>query len=323
MTAQPDISAYAISAILEKTDILIREMPGATVIGDPEGVHRTRVASRRLEMAVRLFGGRTGMANGREYLKLIRSTVKVLGAARDLDVHIMWLDGFSASCLPRERPGVKRLALRLSQRREKLQEGIDRSMADFTECSAFRNAVQYLRSARIDIETAGDTRPDSLNDVEYAARVMSMQIDYIVQLSASLKSPDAHDSHHKMRIEMKRLRYAMEMTNGLFGGALDAYISLARKVQDMLGELHDAHVWVENIPGLCAKEKRRTARYFGTPSSFGRLAPGYEAIALDRAKFRHEQQEKVAAFWSETEAAGKWTGLKDLLIEEYRNEGRA
>jgi CHAD domain-containing protein len=319
MTFRPEASAFAACAILDRAGAFMREIPAAVASDDPEGVHRARVASRRLEMALRLLGERAGLPVAADCLKLVRSAARVLGEVRDLDVQIAWLEDFAVSRPAREKPGVGRLALRLSQRRAKLRDGVRRSLSGLPGRAAWRNTVQSLRGVLFDTEMSGDAgRPD---DGTYIARAMSVRIDGIIQAAASLASPGAHSAHHKLRIEIKRLRYAMEIANGLFGGSMDPYIALAKKAQDLLGDLHDANVWVEEIPRLMSRERSRAERYFGAARPFARLAPGYAAVAADRAAARDEWYEKAVYFWNETANAGRWNGLRMTLLDAVRGNG--
>jgi CHAD domain-containing protein len=291
----------------------MREIPG---VGDPEGLHRARVASRRLELALRLLGDRAGLRDAAACLKMVRSAARVLGEARDLDVQIAWLEDFAVSRPAREKPGVARLALRLSQRRGKLSDGVRRSLSGLPGSAAWRSAVQSLRGVLFDAEMSGDA--GRADDGTHIARDMSARADGIAQAAASLASPGEHSAHHKLRIEIKRLRYAMEISNGLFGGAMDPYIALARKAQDLLGDLHDAHVWVSDIPRLMSRERRRAERYFGAARPFARLEPGYAVVAADRAAARGDLYEKTVCFWNETTSAGSWHGLRRALLDAVR-----
>ncbi|MDR1472574.1 MAG: CHAD domain-containing protein [Synergistaceae bacterium] len=317
MICRPDASAFAVGAVLDRADGLMREIPGASS-DDPEGLHRARVASRRLELALRLLGVRAGLPDDAGLLKSIRSVARALGAVRDLDVQTMWLGNFAGACSPREKPGVRRLALRLSQRREKLQGGAAKTLSGFSRCGAFRDALQSLRGAKCDMEIQGAGR--RADDGWHIARAMIMRIDLIVRLASSLGVPEAHEAHHKLRIETKRLRYAMEIASGLFGDVMAPHIATARRIQDLLGDLHDAHVWVESVPGLSARELRRTTRYFGTTRPFTRLEPGYAAVARDRLAFRRERYEKAKIFWLDLSSAGCWAELREMLLDAARED---
>ena len=56
---------------------------------------------------------------------------------------------------------------------------------------------------------------------------------------------------HDMRIAAKRLRYVLELTDGLFGPYAETAAKRCKALQDLLGELHDCDV---TLPRLVALE---------------------------------------------------------------------
>lgn len=318
MTAEAEagrVSLYAVNAILARVDPMLKEIAGV-VTADAESLHRMRVASRRLRMALRLLGRYAGLSNERAFFKLARAVTRTLGEARDIDVRISWLDEFASSCAPGELQGVRRVSLRLRQRREALQPKIVLTVARLAEETAFTSARQRLCEERLKAEMFG--RADPLRDLAHATRVICLQLDALTNLSVSLASPEAVAAQHQMRIETKHLRYAMEILSGLYRSEFEEYIALARKLQTMLGDLHDADVWIEAMPVFIEGEARRTLRYYGSERPFARLRGGCEAIARDRAGFRASLYEKTRLFWDETREKGRWGELRESVIREYR-----
>lgn len=310
------VSLYAINAVLERVDPMLREIPGVIASDDAEHLHRMRVASRRLRMALRLLGSHAGLPNAKAFFKLARAVTRALGEARDLDVQIGWLGEFEASCAPRELPGVRRAALRLNQRRGALQPKIVRVVSNLAESLLFTDTVRRLREERLNAEMSG--QPDPLRDLGHATRVICLQLDAAILQAAALSSPEAVAGHHQFRIEIKRLRYAMEILGGLYGGALDEYAALTKKLQTTLGELHDADVWIETMPPFIERERKRTTRYYGSARPLARLLGGFEAIAADRREYRELQYGRAKKLWDETLAEGRWGTLRDLILSGYR-----
>jgi CHAD domain-containing protein len=312
-------SGYAINAILDRIDLMVREIPGVISSEDPECLHRMRVATRRLRSALSLLGDEAGLAGSRDFFKLVRSVTRRLGEARDLDVQVIWLREFEKVCEQNELHGVQRLILRLSQAREKKQPGIVRLLSGLSWGSVLSETRRRLQNARFAIEMRGGLAAGG--DVERATRVIGLQIESVSQHSASLSSPDACDAQHRMRIEAKRLRYAMEIYRGLYAeaDALGHYIDAMKKLQGLLGDLHDADVWLAITPDLMERERNLTARYFGTPKPFIRLADGYSAVIRDRAAFRASQYKAAAEYWDRTAKENTWGDLRALLLSLYRD----
>ncbi len=310
------VSAFAPTAVLERIDPLVREIPGVIEGRDPEYLHRMRVASRRLRMALRILRDDAALSGIGSFFKLARSVTRALGAARDLDVQIGWLDEFAARCSVKERYGVRRLALRLRHKREKLQPDVIRAIQGIPESPVFQSTVKELRKIRLEAEMRGMLT--SPGDLERATREIVLQAESVVQHSSSLLSHDLVEAQHNMRIEVKHLRYIMEIFRDLFDEELEDYIATAKRLQGLLGDLHDADVWVEQTPEFAAKERKRTIRYYGTHSQFSRLQPGYAAIIEDRARFRTEQYHVIKEYWDGTIIDDRWLSLRRFLVDSFR-----
>ena len=312
------ISAFAPTAVLERIDPLLREIPGVIAGSDPEYLHRMRVASRRLRMALRILKDDAGLSDAGGFFRLVRSVTRTLGEARDLDVQIGWLEEFAARCGAKERGGVKRIALRLGRRREKVQPRIIRAIEKIPDSPVFLETVKELRRVRLEAEMSGLVT--SPGDYEHATREIVLQTENVIQHSSSLLSPDSVEAQHNMRIEVKHLRYIMEIFKDLYGEGLDDYISVAKKLQGLLGDLHDADVWVAVTPDFAARERERTISYYGSAAQFARLSPGYSAIIADRAEFRQEQYKVIVKYWNETLDDDVWQKLRAFLVDEYREK---
>ena len=313
-------SAYAIGGILDRMDAMAREIPGVMSSEDPECLHRMRVASRRLRAALGLLSEEAGLIDARGLFKLVRSVTKRLGLARDLDVQIAWLNEFVNSCAENERPGVLRLTLRLVQSRAKKQPAINRMLTGLSDSRVMSDARTRLEGARVEIAMRGDDA--GCGDVERATKVIGLQIESVTRHAAALSYPEASDAHHRLRIEVKRLRYAIEIYRGLYADAegLDGCVATTKKLQDALGELHDADVWIAMIPELMEREKKRAARYYGTARPFARLAAGYRAIASDRLAHRASLYDAAADLWRSSVERDAWGALRALLYGSYRDK---
>ncbi|MDR1966408.1 MAG: CHAD domain-containing protein [Synergistaceae bacterium] len=303
--------------MLDRANALERAISGMISSDDPERLHAARVASRRLAAAIDLFAGLTGASDAVGFSKLVKSVTKMLGNARDLDVRIEWIHGFAGMCAAKERPGARRIELRLAQKRARVRPLVARGASGFAEKSAFKATLAELMEKRIDIESGTCAQEGGAR--ERAARAMIYQIDHVARLSGSLSSARARDEHHRLRIGIKRLRYFMEMANGLSADPLDAHIEFAKKIQGALGELHDANVWIESTPKMKAREIERTERYFGTHRPFSRLAPGFDAVIRDREAFWSDQYAKTRALWDKADEEGKLRGLRELFLDACRN----
>src|SRR5512146_441797 len=114
---------FGAGVLLKHRDALAKEIEDVREgSADTDPVHDARVASRRLRATIPLFEGCLPSKKVKKWLKRIKEVTRALGDARDTDVQLEWLEKYARK-LPEKQyePGVNRLILRLSQKREKLQ----------------------------------------------------------------------------------------------------------------------------------------------------------------------------------------------------------
>jgi CHAD domain-containing protein len=85
-----------------------------------------------------------------------------------------------------------------------------------------------------------------------ARPALQSRLDEAVALAALCTGPDESLAMHNLRIALKRLRYTLEVFASSVEGA-EALLSTLKRLQDLLGELHDADVLIPLLaPDLAA-----------------------------------------------------------------------
>lgn len=302
----PDYEALGVQALSARLAALLAEGPGLRRRADPEHLHRMRVASRRLRAAARLFAPCWPRAWRPRWRRELRRLTRALGAARDLDVQLIWLSARLAG-LPGdspERPGLARLRLRLEQARERGQRRVVRALTRFETRTAPALAAFLARRHGF------GPVPAPTADARAAARAaLAPLLAELLAHAPHLTDPAAAAEHHALRIAAKRLRYALEIFAPLDPEPLGAALRAARRLQSKLGDLHDCDVWIAFVPGFLEEERRRTLAYFGEPAPFAALRPGLLALAEDRARRRPVLHAECVALWNELDAQGVWGRL--------------
>ena len=82
---------------------------------------------------------------------------------------------------------------------------------------------------------------------ENALRIVATRLDELRSFSAAVQDPDAVEELHDMRIAAKRLRYVLEMTAPAFGPPAERAAKAAKRLQDVLGEVHDCDEFVPRV----------------------------------------------------------------------------
>jgi len=243
------------------------------------GVHQLRVGLRRMQMALLSFASGVEPAALKTLSKRGRALAKLLGPARDLDV-------FAEELLP----------------------PIARKFGEDESFVALQLAVTRARRKAWSTAQGAILGPDFaalLNEVAAAAETLPPPATNIVALSERVleelyrkvrkrarRSGLAYDVHmHKLRIALKKLRYAAEFFAPLYARKRSAkYLKELKRLLDDLGEANDAHgvgALLEPLgdgPQLCfakgvvagwyaAREKRLTRRAAEGWRAFKQLRP--------------------------------------------------
>lgn len=125
-----------------------------------------------------------------------------------------------------------------------------------------------------------------------------------------------------MRISAKKLRYTMEICRPAYDGALGAFIDAAKRMQSLLGDIHDCDVWMAEIDAFMEQERLATLQYFGHDRSFHRLKPGLVLLHEDRKAHREQTFEEMLKYWTGLEAKGLWESLDPVLQARMGASGK-
>ncbi len=229
----------------------------SAIEADLEFVHQARVAVRRLRSALRTFAP---VAKGRRIDALddrLGEIGRLFGAARDWDVFVTTtrerLDDEVATDAE-GRAALVDLEADATMRRidahRSLMAGLDAGLFGETAIAIDRLAAR-LRSVAADDATTLATR---------APRWLSKQSDRIVERSRRIAVLD-HGQRHGLRVEVKRLRYALDLLEGLYDeAAVKGYRDAVAGLQDRLGKLNDAVVAETLMQSLPAGDALALAR---------------------------------------------------------------
>jgi len=83
-----------------------------------------------------------------------------------------------------------------------------------------------------------------------AARIVRARLDELRSFAPFALEKPASQAQHDMRIAAKRLRYVLEVVAPCFGPEVDAARSAAKRLQSVLGEIHDYDVMLPQVWGI-------------------------------------------------------------------------
>ncbi len=83
-----------------------------------------------------------------------------------------------------------------------------------------------------------------------AALIVRTRLDELRAFAPLALEPSASRTQHDMRIAAKRLRYVLEIVAPCFGPEAEAACAAAKRLQGVLGELHDCDVMLPRAWGV-------------------------------------------------------------------------
>jgi len=305
----PGYQLLAAKYLRRQAKQLAEQFEGVRAAEDIEFVHRARVATRRLRAALRMFDDCFPARRVKQWRKAIRRITAELGDARDCDVQIDLLCGVLSSATSKACfPGIARLLVHLEHQRERLQrkvvKAIKRLEADNVLCEVQRMTKDILAAAE-----SAQLGVQSPAAYAHAEQHILRRWDDLRQQEASLADADDQQGHHAMRIATKRLRYTVEIVRPVYAERLEEPLEAIKRVQTLLGEIHDCDVWLEHLDEFAARERKRIVSQFGHAGPFARLHAGIEYLRQDRRTRRRQVFDELAAYWAELGRQAFWEHL--------------
>lgn len=303
-------------------EALIAQVHGVRENQDIEPVHQARVASRRMRAGLRMFGDCFDAKTAGQWRKRIRRLTRGLGRARDLDVHIEFLDEFLAGLEEkdrRHRPGVERLRLRLCQQREAIQPKVIRTLDALQKGNFMAEMAGELEKELFQLRHAGVTLQSRYVFARTAMHIRQGRQDVLGHEEA-LSDPDDSEGHHQLRIAAKRLRYTMEICDAAYEGQLRPIVKAIKKVQSLLGDIHDCDVWIGYVQEFMGQERVRTIAYFGHHGPFNRLKPGLQLLVDERRRYRQEAFDRLLEHWRRLREEHLWDTLEAIVQAPLETE---
>lgn len=210
-----------------------------------EYLHQARVALRRLRSLFRTFAPVVPDVPFATMLDDLRGLANVLGDARNLDV-------FVTETLARTgngtHPGMAALRRKvLAARRE-----ANRTARQAVAAPAYNQLMLRLTLALMQLAQRADAA-DAMALQAYARQALASERSKVGKRGRKLRELGFEDLH-RLRIEIKRLRYAMEFFDSLAKGSGKDALEALSALQDLLGRLNDAATAWKLLDALAVEE---------------------------------------------------------------------
>jgi CHAD domain-containing protein len=226
---------------------MLKHEEGTIAGEDIEELHDMRVATRRLRAAFELFGEYFKPGIERKYKKGFKQVGRALGKVRDWDVFIDKAKKDIQNLSENDQQDLQPVIARWYQERETAREEMLEVLQgdeyhDFNE--KFSNFLANPKKGFVEPDEKyfnGQPLPPVV-----AIRDIAPQIIYgrfgVVRTYDAIINQATILQLHALRIEVKRLHYALNFFEEVLGSEVKAALKSVKDMQDILGDLHDSEV---------------------------------------------------------------------------------
>lgn len=236
-------SALSVALLRQRLVSLLTAMPAAQA-GDEISVHQARVASRRLREALPVLGARADEDALDRAGKRVRRITRALGPVRELDVTLLLLAELEgAGTAPKRAIARVRAAVlgERQQRRAEMLEEITPSKLD-----KLRKRLVQVASPDAHGAVPRNALTEASAKASQRARALKAAIDRAGGIYLA-------DRLHRVRIEAKKLRYAVEIQRELTRSRSTSNMTRLKHAQDLLGRMHDLEILIDRARGVQSK----------------------------------------------------------------------
>ena len=292
---------------------------------DIEGVHRMRVASRRLRSALRDFEG--FMQGGAVPERRLKEVAGALGDVRDQDVAIAALEKVRKKAGGDVAEGIGQLISERDAIRASARERLEAVIAETPLAELRQKFLSWLEKVegggrrKKGDKGKGKRRGARAVSFRQAGReVVESRVEELREFSNSLHRPFDVGPLHRMRIAAKRLRYALELFAQCWGGRLSSCSREVAELQTSLGELRDCDLWIDDL-GARLDRQREESEGDGGRDACVRLAAIWLLNHFTKERGKHFR--RALARWHKWETAGFFERMSETLSDGHPSKPEA
>ena len=245
--ASTTASEFALAALRRLAQEWLTHEPAARLGESAEALHALRVTARRMDTILGLFRAYLPAALTRN-----RARVKVLldamGAVRDVDIRLEAAAKFQGGLPEEDRGPLDPLLSHLRSEREAARSAMLRTLDA-------RPARLWLDTLPGQLAAMPAARPSAASRATALAVIPDLihkRFGKLRKCARRLNPQSSLREYHKVRIRAKKLRYALEIVAPAYAKAAQDMLRALHKLQNRLGDQHDAGAVAEYLRQLAA-----------------------------------------------------------------------
>lgn len=310
---EPEVIAFGANSIITNIHNLQDCMHSAKTRKNSDDIHDLRVASRRIRASLEVFATLLPQKKIALWENSIRKLTKAFGSARDLDVQIEFITSLYRQSIEKNlKPGIRRILLRLTQKRQGIQQDLEETLRDYQQKEILNKMLASLDPL---VLVEPDQQQFSPDLYQLAFEILHKRLEEFLYHEIYIPYPERIKELHLMRIAAKRLRYSLEVFAPIYANKMEHVLDVLRCVQTSLGDIRDCDVWLIYIPKFIEKEKKRVKSYYGNPRPFTRLIPGAQSVQQDRLAKRNILYQEFLKNWKVWHQEDIWGKLTQEIVK--------
>ena len=237
------------------------------VNGRTGGLHKTRVASRRIREALPIVAATAPPAKVKKLSKKMRALTRCLGPIRELDVELDILEDKSKS------DGVPGRAIEMVRREvASRRQALRAELADNAPVDDLKKLLRKLERVGKREDGRGKKGKKQKADTKFEAQWRGVLATRLMRraktVAAALDGAGplyVPERIHDVRISSKKLRYALEIARDAGVTAATPLVRVLKRHQERLGHLHDLQMLLKHVreteaaPGVGSRVNDLTA----------------------------------------------------------------
>jgi triphosphatase len=225
----------------------MQQNEAAVLAGLPDGIHQMRVGLRRLRAVLAAFGPMLAKRQRRCMTAELRRLGGALGTARNLDVFLGELVAPARQHIG-DIAGMRPFAAAAEARREAAYAQAAETIGSTGYTGVVLRLLRWCDGCGWRADLVSEALGLPIGDI--AAQILDRQLKAARRRGAEFESQSS-DERHKLRIAIKKLRYAAEVLGGLYDeGAVGSFLRRVKRLQDELGAANDLQVGREIVAEL-------------------------------------------------------------------------
>jgi CHAD domain-containing protein len=265
LTPDSPMIALAYRCLRREYDALRKRDEQRVAPPTPEDVHQTRIATRRLRVALELFGALLPPDRTERLRRELRWFAHALGAVRDLDVHADALREHVKTAGGDAAREIGGFELALRRDRTAAHEALRALLASDRYAALMASLVELLDGAP---SPAALRRWGSFTIGAGARHYLKRFRKRVLRPGRKVAPDTSADDLHRLRIRAKRLRYVFEFFSEPYP-ELGSAARAAKALQDVLGEHQDARTARGRVLAYQRALRKRQGSDAAAPAAVG------------------------------------------------------